>query len=109
MYVNYTSGKLFKNKHDAGEDYGLLLSHKKSYNNAICSMDTLGDYHTKLSQIEKNKYHMVSLYMESKKKKERKIQMNVFTKWKQTQRLGKQTCGYQRGHVVGGRRDISGV
>ena len=72
-------------------------------------MDTLGDYHTKLSQIEKNKYHMVSLYMESKKKKERKIQMNVFTKWKQTQRLGKQTCGYQRGHVVGGRRDISGV
>ena len=32
-------------------------------------MDTLGDYHTKLSQIEKNKYHMVSLYMESKKRK----------------------------------------
>ena len=62
-------------------------------------MDTLGDYHTELSQIEKNKCHMVSLYMESKKK--RKIQMNVFTKWKETQRLGRQTYGYQRGNVVG--------
>ena len=67
-------------------------------------MDTLGDHHTKLSRTEKSKYHMVSLYMESKKK--RKIQMNVFTKWKQTQRLGKQTYGYQRGNVVGGGRDI---
>ena len=31
-------------------------------------MDTLGDHHTKLSRTEKNKYHMVSLYIESKKK-----------------------------------------
>ena len=33
--------------------------------------------------------------------------MNVFTKWKQTQRLGKQTYGYQRGNVE--RRDKLGV
>ena len=25
--------------------------------------------------------------------------MNLFTKWKQTQRLNKQTCDYQRGKV----------
>ena len=37
-------------------------AYKKEWNNAICSnMDGPGDYHTKLSQTEKDKYHMISL------------------------------------------------
>ena len=41
---------------------GLLLSHKKEWNNAICAhMDGPGDYRTKWSQTEKDKYHMRSL------------------------------------------------
>ena len=36
---------------------GILLSHKKEWNNAICSnMDGPRDHHTKWSQTEKNKY-----------------------------------------------------
>ena len=36
-----------------------LLSHKKEWNNAICSnIDGPGDYHTKWSQTEKEKYHV---------------------------------------------------
>ena len=53
-------------------------------------MDGPRDYHTKWSKTEKDKYH---LYVESKKK----IQMNLFTKQKQTHRPQKQTYGYQRG------------
>ena len=41
---------------------GILLSHKKEWNNAICSnMDGPRDYHTKWSKSEKDKYHMSSL------------------------------------------------
>ena len=36
--------------------------------------------------------------METKKKK-KKIQINLFTKQRQTHRLGKQAYGYQRGQV----------
>ena len=41
---------------------GILLSHKKEWNNATCSnMDGLRDYHTsEVSQTEKDKYHMIS-------------------------------------------------
>ena len=58
---------------------GLLLSHKKEQNNAICSnMDGPRDYH--ISEVRKRKtnicYH---LYAESKEK----IQINLFTKHKQ--------------------------
>ena len=41
---------------------GILLSHKKEWNNAICrNMD--GDYHTKWSKSDREKqiYHMISL------------------------------------------------
>ena len=35
---------------------GILLSHKKEWNNAICSnKDTTGDYHTKWSKSEREK------------------------------------------------------
>ena len=41
---------------------GILLSHKKEWNNAICSnMDGPRDYHTKWSKPDKDKCHMISL------------------------------------------------
>ena len=41
---------------------GILLSHKKEWNNAICNnMDAPRDYHTKWSKTEKDKYGMISL------------------------------------------------
>ena len=39
---------------------GILLSHKKEWNNAICSnIDGPRDYITKWSKTEKDKYHMI--------------------------------------------------
>ena len=46
-------------------------------------------------------YH---LYVEFKK-----IQMTLFTKWKETHIHRKQTYGHQRGKVVGGKRRSLGV
>ena len=59
----------------------------------------------RLSEVSQTKtdtirYH---LYVESKKM----IQMNLFTKQKQTHRLRKQTYSYQRGNMAG--RDKLGV
>ena len=55
---------------------GILISHKKEQNNAICSnMNAPGDYH-KWSKHEKDKYHMILLYAESIKM----IKMNLFIK-----------------------------
>ena len=46
---------------------GMLLSHKKEWNNAICSnMDGPRDYHTKWSKSKKDKYHILLIW-ESKK------------------------------------------
>ena len=46
---------------------GILLRHKKEWNYAICNnMDGCRDYHTKWGKPE-DKYHMISLYVESKK------------------------------------------
>ena len=59
---------------------------------------------SKVSQTEKDKYHMISLIYEIFKKM---IRTNLFTKQKQTHRLRKQTYGYQRGKVGG--RDKLGV
>ena len=57
------------------------------------------DYHTKQSKSKTNIiwYH---LYVESKKK----VQMNLFTKQKQTYRYRKQTNGYQRKGYIGSVR-----
>ena len=50
---------------------GLLLSHKKEWNNAICSnMDAPRDYHTKWSKPKKKSYHIAHMW-NWKKKKER--------------------------------------
>ena len=44
---------------------GILLSHKKEWNNAICSnRDRPRDYHTKWRESEKDKYHMILLICE---------------------------------------------
>ena len=41
---------------------GILLSHTKEWNNALCSnMDGPRDYHTKWSKSDKDKYDMISL------------------------------------------------
>ena len=57
---------------------GVLLSHRKELNNAICSnMDGPRDYHTKQNKSDKDKYHMIFTYnVESKKM----IQMNLIYK-----------------------------
>ena len=78
-----------------------MLSHKKQWNNAICSnMDGPRYCHTKWSQTEKDKYHMIQhvcgIFKEI-------IQMNLFTKWKHTHRLQIQTYGYQGEMWVRGR------
>ena len=56
-----------------------------------------------LSEVSQTKTNIIwySLYEESKK---RMIQMNLFTKQKQTQRLREWTCGYQWGRVEGKNR-----
>ena len=46
-----------------------------------------------VSQTEKDKYHMISVYVKSKQM----VQINFFTNQKQTHRHRKQTYGYQRG------------
>ena len=53
---------------------------------------------SKVSQMEKDNYHMISLVCGIEKKM---IQMNLFTKQKQTHRHRKQTYGYQRGRGGG--------
>ena len=46
---------------------GILLSHKKKWNKAICSnMCTTRGYHINWNKSEKDKYHMVYLYIDSK-------------------------------------------
>ena len=77
----------------------------KQWNKAISSnMDGPRDYHIKWSKSDKDKYRMISLICGIFSKK---IQMNLFTKQKQTHRLWKQIYGYKREDVVG--RDKIGV
>ena len=58
---------------------GILLNHKKEWNNAICSnIDEPRDSHTEWSQKEKDEYHVVSLIRGVWKR----IQMNLSTKQK---------------------------
>ena len=41
---------------------GILLRHKKEWNNAICShINWPSDYLTKWSKLDKDKYHIISL------------------------------------------------
>ena len=75
---------------------GILLSHKKEWNNAICSnMDGPRDYH--ITKVGPTKINIIwyHLYVESQKM----IQMNLFIKQNQTHRPRKQAYGRQRGNV----------
>ena len=60
-------------------------------------MDGPRDGHTEWSKSEKDKRHMISLTCGIYNG----IQMNLFTKQKQTHRHRKQTYGYQRGKGIG--------
>ena len=51
---------------------------------------------SKVSQREKDKYHMVWFKCEIKREREREKQMNLFPKQKKTHRHRKQMYGYQR-------------
>ena len=51
---------------------------------------------SKVTQIGKEKYHMISLICGIQKKK--MMQMNLYIKLKQTHRHKKQIFGYQRGN-----------
>ena len=83
---------------------GILLSHKKEQNNAICNnIDATRDYHTQWSKSDKERQVLYDINKKSKKK----IQMNLFIKQKQTHRHRKQPYGYQRGK--GKERDKLGV
>ena len=72
--------KINDTKKDVVHTYnGILLSHIREWNNAIYSnMDGPRDYHTEWSKSDKDKYHMISLYMESKNL----IQMNLLSRQK---------------------------
>ena len=72
---------------------GILLNHKKEFNNSICSnMDGLGDYHAKWSKADRERQiSSDSAYQRNLKM----IQMNLFTKQKHIHRLRKGTYGYQ--------------
>ena len=72
----------------------ILLSHKKEWNNAICSfMDGPRDYHSKWSMSDTERQISYHFYVESKEV----IQMNLFMKQKETHRCRKQIYGYQMG------------
>ena len=61
--INLDTWQSIKEKKD--QLYGILFNHKNEWNNAIFSMaNGSRDYHTKLSQAEKDKYCMIwhSLY-----------------------------------------------
>ena len=75
------------------ENYSAI---KKEWNDTICSnMSGPRDYHIKWIVRQRMTNIWYHLYAESKKM----IQMNLFSKEKQTHRLRKQTYGYQRGKL----------
>ena len=70
----------------------------KEWNNAICcNMDGPRDYHPRWSKSDRERQTYDITYVESKKM----IQVNLFTKQKQTHRHRKQIYGYQRGKGLG--------
>ena len=71
---------------------GILLSHKKEQNKAICSKtDANRDCHTKWSKKEKDQYH--TTYMWNLKY----VTDEPFYKQKQIHKHREQTCGCQGG------------
>ena len=63
---------------------------KKEWNNITCNnMDEPGDYNTKWSKPDKDKYHIILLICRILKR----IQRNLFAKYKLTHRYRTQTYG----------------
>ena len=81
MEATYMSTDRVMDKEDVVHTYnGILLSHKKEWNNAIFgNLDGSRDYHNKWTKSGKDKNHMISLICGILKKI---IQMNVFPKQK---------------------------
>ena len=95
------------NKEDMIHTYnGILFCHKKEGNNVICSnMDGHRNYYTKWSKLDKDKHSVLSFICGVFKNK---IKMKLFSEYKQTHMLLKQTY-YQKGQVEGcGGRDQLG-
>ena len=77
---------------------GILLSHKKEWNNAICNnMNGPRDYHTKWSKPGRERQVSYDTTYMCNLKEKKKTQMNLFPKQKETHKHRKQTYGYQRG------------
>ena len=78
---------------------GILLSHKKEKNNAICSNSdaTRDSIPSEVSEKEKNRYH-ISLIS----RMYYTAQMNLSTKKKQTHGHGEETCGCHGGREGNG-------
>ena len=75
---------------------GILQGHKEELNNVICSnMGGPRDYHAKWNEPDRERQISYDItYMWNGFKK---MQMNIFTKHKETHRHRKQTYSYQRG------------
>ena len=52
----------------AHTEYGVLLSHKKEWNNVICSMDGPRDYHIKWSKSDRERQILYITYLWNLKK-----------------------------------------
>jgi len=53
----------WKDRQDVVHIYsGILLSHKKGWNNAIYNTDGPRDYHPKWSKLDKDKYHITYMW-----------------------------------------------
>ena len=97
MEANLMSIDKWLNKDVAYIYNGILLSHKKEWNNAICSnVDGPGDYYTKLDSEKQISYEITHMWNLIKM-----MQKNLSTKQKQTQRFWNQTFHYQRVNIVG--------
>ena len=84
----------------------MLLNHKKECSDAFCSnMAGPGDHHKWCKSHRERQMLYDIIYMQNLEKK--MVQVNLFTRQKQTHRLLKQTYGYQVGRV--GVRDSLGV
>ena len=68
---------------------GILLSHKKEWDNAIYSnMDGPRDYHTKWSKSDKDTYHLISLTCRIERNDTNEL---IYKTKKDSQTLGKKT------------------
>ena len=77
---------------------GILLSHKKEWNFAICNnMDVLGGHYAKWNKSDRERQILYHLYVESKKYDK----LVSLTEKKQTHRYREQMRGYQCGEGRG--------